>query len=63
MLVFVANPLVIYVVHAIFPQGIFVDCSVFGKIAIPFLATFVVLSICLAIDKMIKLVRLHGVLN
>lgn len=63
MTIFVANPLVIYVLSLFIIQNSLGPPSLLAKIVFPILSTIIVLTICLLISALLKKVRLNGILN
>jgi surface polysaccharide O-acyltransferase-like enzyme len=62
MTIFVSNSLIIIILNKLFPDC-WIDCSIFAKILFPFVSTLVIVSICLIVSKLIKLIKLNGVIN
>lgn len=65
MIIFVSNPLVIYllkVIMSVFGYTPTINCCIFFQIIIPFISSVLVIFICLLIDKLIKAMGLSKIL-
>lgn len=63
MTIFVANPLVILVYSFFITKNMSGNFSVLEKIILPFISSFMVLFFCVLIEKIIKKIKLNGILN
>ncbi len=63
MTIFVCNPLVILLISVFITANGPNNFSVLEKIILPFISSFIILSICILIEIIIKKVKLNGILN
>jgi hypothetical protein len=63
MTIFVANPLVILLFSLFITKNMSENVPVLEKIILPFISSFIVFFFCILIEKIIKKIRLNGVLN
>ncbi len=63
MTIFVTNPLIILLLTLAIPTDFFNCTTLAEKKLLPFLSTILILLISLAINEIIKKIKLNGILN
>ncbi|MDR2407194.1 MAG: acyltransferase [Bacteroidales bacterium] len=63
MTIFITNSLIIIVLNKLLSEYVCLNCTILGKITVPFVSTSIIVFIGVGIDGLIKKVKLKGILN